>query len=254
MLWNTSENKMINGLILALQFFTRIPIKRQIDFNNENIKNSIFFYPFVGGLIGGIAAIVYYPISKYSRDIAGLFALFTIILLTGGLHIDGLSDTFDGFLSNREKPRILEIMKDSRIGSFGVLSIVFLLLSKYVIMYSFITGLPIALVLSMANSRLVVGRIIAYKKVAREGGLGDLFHKSNPRNSILLSGIIYIGIVMFINIYYLIPLIVNFVFGEVFSHWSYKKIGGMTGDTYGAIIEMGETISLLCYWGIMQWI
>lgn len=254
MLWNTSEDKMMKGLILALQFFTRLPINKEIDFNHENIRNSLFFYPFVGGLIGGIAAIVYYPISKYSTNIASLFALFVVVFLTGGLHIDGLSDTFDGFLSNREKERVLEIMKDSRIGAFGVLSIVILLLSKYVIMSSFDTGLPLALVLSMANSRIVLGRIISYKKVAREGGLGDLFHKSNPASRILLSGSIYIIILILIDVYYLIPLIANFIFGELFAKWSYKKIGGMTGDTYGALIEMGETLSLLCYWGIMLWI
>lgn len=145
-------------------------------------------------------------------------------------------------------------MKDSRIGAFGVLSIVILLLSKYVIMSSFDTGLPLALVLSMANSRIVLGRIISYKKVAREGGLGDLFHKSNPASRILLSGSIYIIILILIDVYYLIPLIANFIFGELFAKWSYIKIGGMTGDTYGALIEMGETLSLLCYWGIMLWI
>ena len=254
MLWNTSEDKMINGLVLALQFFTRLPINKEIDFNHDNIRNSLFFYPFVGGLIGGIAACIYYPISKYSTNMASLFALFALVFLTGGLHIDGLSDTFDGFLSNREKERVLEIMKDSRIGAFGVLSIVFLLLSKYVIMSSFRTGLPLALVLSMANSRIVLGRIITYKQVARQGGLGDLFHKSNPSSRIILSSIIYVAILVFLDIYYLIPLIINFIFGEIFSSWSYKKIGGMTGDTYGAIIEMGEVISLLSYWGIMLWI
>jgi len=253
-LWHTGENKMIDGLILALQFFTRIPIKKAVDFNDKNIRNSIFFYPFVGALIGAIAGLIYYPIAKYSVDIATLGALLIMVILTGGLHIDGLSDTFDGFLSNRDRERVMEIMKDSRIGAFGVLSIVILLLFKFVIISSFKGNLPIALVLSLANSRLVVSRIISYKKVARKGGLGEMFHKSNPGKFILVSGAIYIAILLFLNSYYIIPLIATFIVGELFCGWSYKKIGGMTGDTYGAIIEIGDVVSLLCYWGIMIWI
>lgn len=245
---------MINGLILSLQFLTRLPIKVSVDFNEKNIRNSIFFYPYIGALIGAIAGLIYLPISKYSNNIASLFALFLLIFLTGGLHIDGLSDTFDGFLSNRDKEKTMEIMKDSRIGAFGVLSIVILLLSKFIIIASFESNLPLVLCLSLANSRLVVSRIITYKKVAREGGLGDLFHKSKPGKLIIISGLIYIALILLLNIYYLIPLLLTFIMGEFFSKWSYKKIGGMTGDIYGAIIEIGDTLSLLAFWGIMLWI
>ena len=254
MLWYTCENKMINGLILALQFLTRVPIKVSVDFNEKNIRNSIFFYPFLGALIGAIAGLIYLPISKYNNNIASLCALLILIFLTGGLHIDGLSDTFDGFLSNRDKYKTLEIMKDSRIGAFGVLSIVLLLLSKIIIISSFESNLPLALCLSLANSRLVVSRIISYKKVAREGGLGDLLHNSKPGKLIIISGLIYIALIMIINVYYILPLLFTFIMGELFSKWSYKKIDGMTGDTYGAIIEIGDTISLLTFWGIMLWI
>ena len=255
MLWYTCEDKMINGLILSLQFLTRVPIKISVDFNEKNIRNSIFFYPYIGALIGAIAGLIYLPISKYSNNIASLFALIILIFLTGGLHIDGLSDTFDGFLSNRDKEKTMEIMKDSRIGAFGVLSIVILLLSKFVIISSFEANLPLVLCLSLANSRLVVSRIISYKKVAREGGLGELFHNSKPGKLIIISGLIYIILIlMFLNILVLIPLILTFIMGELFSKWAFKKIGGMTGDIYGAIIEIGDTLSLLAFWGIMLWI
>lgn len=245
---------MINGFILALQFLTRVPIKVSADFNEKNIRNSIFFYPYIGALIGAIAGLIYLPISKYSNNIASLFALIILIFLTGGLHIDGLSDTFDGFLSNRDKEKTMEIMKDSRIGAFGVLSIVILLLSKFVIISSFEANLPLVLCLSLANSRLVVSRIISYKKVAREGGLGDLFHNCKPGKLIIISGLIYIVLILIINVYYIIPLLLTFFMGELFSKWSFKKIGGMTGDIYGAIIEIGDTLSLLAFWGIMLWI
>lgn len=254
MLWITGEDKMIDGLILSFQFFTRIPINKAVDFNERNMRYSLFFYPYIGALMGSIAAAVYFPLSKGNINIASLVSIFVLLFLTGGLHIDGLSDTFDGFLSSRDRERTLEIMKDSRVGTFGVLSIIFLILSKFVIISSFEKGLPLALILSMVNSRLGASYIIANKKVARKGGLGDMFHKSNPGKLILLNTTIYLIILLLINYYYIVPLVITFLFNEYFSRWSYKKIGGMTGDTYGAIIEISEVISLFSFWGIMLWI
>lgn len=245
---------MIDGLILAFQFFTRLPFKKNIDFNEKNIRTSIIFYPLVGAVIGLLAALIYYPLSYVNKNIASLGALFILILVTGGLHLDGLSDTFDGFLSNRDKERVLEIMKDSRIGAFGVISIIMLVLSKYVIISSFDSGFELAVILSLANSRLVVSRIISSKRVAREGGLGSLFHQSNPGKNIIFSIVFYLVILLFINHYFIIPLIINFIVAELFCNWSYKKIDGMTGDTYGAIIEVGDTVSLLIFWGLIEWI
>ena len=103
---------MIDGLILAFQFFSRIPINKEVDFNEGNIKYCIFFYPLIGGIIGVLSSLMYYILLKSNLNIASLAAVFMMIYLTGGIHIDGLSDTFDGFLSSRDRERSLEIMKD----------------------------------------------------------------------------------------------------------------------------------------------
>lgn len=245
---------MIDGLILAFQFFSRIPINKEVDFNEGNIKYCIFFYPLIGGIIGVLSSLMYYILLKSNLNIASLAAVFMMIYLTGGIHIDGLSDTFDGFLSSRDRERSLEIMKDSRVGTFGAISIIMILLSKYVIISSFSDSLPLALILSMVNSRIVLIRIISTKKTARPGGLGDMFNKSNPGRLILYCWTLYITILLILNISYIIPLIITFIFGELFSKWSYKKIGGMTGDTYGAIVEIGESLSLMAYLGVLAWI
>ncbi len=253
MLWHTGENQMIKGLILSLQFFSRIPINIKVDFKDKNIKYSVFFLPLVGAIIGGLGGLVYYLISPYNKLIASFLALLTTIVATGGLHLDGISDTCDGFFSNRDKEKTLEIMRDSRIGAFGVISLVLLILFKFILIMS-IENLPLFLILSFANSRLVVSYIISYKKVARNNGLGSLFHKSNPKKFMLISGIIYIAILILLDIRYLIPLLITFLGAEYISHISYKKIDGLTGDVYGAIIELGEAISLLSFWGVMIWI
>ena len=253
MLWHTSENQMIKGLILSIQFFSRIPINMNVDFNDKNIRYSIFYLPVVGAIIGGLGGLIYYSISPFNKLIASFLTLLVTIILTGGLHIDGLSDTFDGFLSNKDKERTLEIMKDSRIGAFGVLSIVLLILSKFILIMS-IENLPLVLILSFANSRLVVSYIISYKKAARPNGLGNLFHKSNPKKLMLISGIIYLAVLILLDIRYVIPLIGTFAAAEYISYISYKKIDGLTGDVYGAIIELGDIISLLSFWSVMTWI
>ena len=133
MLWNSGEDKMIKGLILSLQFFTRIPINISVDFNQKNIRYSIFFMPLAGAITGGLGGLIYYLLVPYNKLVASFLALLVTIILTGGLHIDGLSDTFDGFMACKDKEETMKIMKDSRIGVFGVLSIILLLIFKFIL-------------------------------------------------------------------------------------------------------------------------
>ncbi|NLZ50017.1 MAG: adenosylcobinamide-GDP ribazoletransferase [Clostridiales bacterium] len=244
---------MIKGLILAIQFFTRIPINITVDFNEKNIRYSIFFMPLVGTIIGGFGGIVYYLIAPHNKLMASFLTLLITIILTGGLHIDGLADTFDGFLANKDRKKTMEIMKDSRIGTFGVLSIVLHLMFLYILIIS-IDNVPLAMILSFTNSRLIASIIISNKKSAQVNGLGALFHKSNPKKLIILSTIIYLIFLVSINKKYLIPLVINYILAEIISNISYKKIDGLTGDVYGTIIELGVLISLFSFWGVGEWI
>lgn len=254
MLWHTGENQMINGLILSLQFLTRIPINKNIDFNHENIRRSTYFFPYIGALLGALVALSYYAVLPFNKDIASYISVIIIIILTGGLHLDGLSDTADGFYSARDKEKMLVIMKDSRIGAFGVISLILIILFKYIIISNLTDNVGLALILSLANSRLVVLIQMAYKKTARPGGLGELFHKSNPKKYIIFSIIQYVIIISIINIKFLIPLIGTIILGEIITKITYKKIDGFTGDVYGATIELCEALSLLLFMGVFQWI
>ena len=143
---------MIQGLILSIQFFTRIPINITVDFKEKNIRYCIFFMPLVGAMIGGLGGLTYYLIAPYNKLIASFITLLITIILTGGLHIDGLADTFDGFLANKDREKTLEIMKDSRIGAFGVLSIVLHVLFMFILIMT-IEKAALAMILSFSNSR-----------------------------------------------------------------------------------------------------
>mgnify|MGYP000879194925 CR=1 FL=1 len=254
MLWHTGENKMIDGLVLAIQFLTRLPVKKQVDFNDRNLSKSIFFFPLIGIIIGGIGGLTYYIFSYLNKDIGSFFAVLSMIIATGGLHLDGLSDTADGFYSYRDKERVLEIMKDSRIGAFGVIAIILDILLKYIILSNLKGNIPLILALSYGNSRLVISYIMSTKKVSRKNGLGDMFHKSNPQRYALLGGIAYVLILVLLDPKYLIPLLLSFIVGEIITIISYKKIDGFTGDVYGATIELGEIVSLIAFMEVIKWI
>lgn len=245
---------MIKAFILSLQFLTRIPINIPVDFNRENLRRSTFFFPLVGVILGGLSGTIYYLFSFINSELASLMTLISMIVLTGGLHLDGLADTLDGFMSNTDRERTMEIMKDSRVGAFGVIGLILNLLAKYVLISNIQTNVPIVLILSLGNSRLVLGHKMAYKKIARPGGLGDLFNSSNPKKYVLTSGIIYIAILALINPIYLLALLATIIMGEIISFITYRKIGGFTGDVFGTTVEVGEIMSLIIFMGVIKWI
>lgn len=247
---------MIKSLILMLQFFTRLPIPLQIDMDKRTISRGILFFPLVGMLTGLISWVAYFILGFISTDAAALGAVFGAVVVTGGLHIDGLSDTCDGFFSARSRERILEIMKDSRVGSFGVIAIVLDLLSRYVLVGS----LPqrealLALVLISGASRLGAAYLITFGKTARPGGLGEMFSSSSNRVYFIISAVLYTALGAFLGGYvFLITLGVMMGFCLVVMGYSYKIIGGLTGDVYGAYIELSEIIGLVALMGALSWI
>ncbi len=245
---------MINGLVLAYEFFSRLPIKKNVDFTKENISYSIFFMPLVGLTIGCISAVVFILTAQFDKLVASFLTVATMVILTGGLHIDGLSDTFDGFLSNRDREKTLEIMKDSRIGTFGTIAIIFVILGKILLVYKITENATAALIFSLGNARLATSINIAHKKCAKNEGLGFLFYNSKPLKKVVASSILYALFISIVNVYNIIPLVVTILFDLAFAKWADRKIGGITGDINGATIELGEMISLLSYWGISQWI
>lgn len=254
MLWHASENKMIKGLTLAIQFLSRIPINIAVDFNEENLRKSTFFYPITGMIIGGIAGFFYYVFSYINKDIASFIAVLSIIITTGGLHLDGIGDTFDGFYSARDRERILEIMKDSRAGTYGVVAIILDILFKYILISNIEGNIPLYLAFSCANARFMSVLLMSFAKIARPGGLGDMLASSNPRKYAIAGGILYGIIVFLVNPMFLIPLGVSMVWALLVTLKTYKTIGGFTGDVYGATIETTEIVSLIAFAGVLKWI
>jgi adenosylcobinamide-GDP ribazoletransferase len=246
---------MLKSLILSFQFLTRLPININVDYNEKNICKSQLFYPFVGMVIGIISGGIYFAFSYINKDIASIFAVLSLILVTGGLHMDGLSDTCDGFFSAREREKILLIMKDSRVGSFGVIALILDILLKYILISNLNKNVLVILMLSCANSRLMILMLISYGKPARKDGMAVTEMKANKRKYSIICLITYAVFITFaFSPYYLIPLLVSFLASLLLAGKSYKIIGGLTGDVYGACNEICEIVSIAAFLVVLKWI
>jgi len=218
---------MIRGLIFALQFLTRLPIPFDIKLDRDVISKSTIFFPYVGIFISLIAFIIYWLFLKFDRFIAAFLSVFSIIFVTGGLHIDGLADTCDGFFSNRPKERILEIMKDSRIGTFGVLAIIFDIFLKYLLVLKLPTNMVLtAFMVSLGLGRLEMSLLFTFGRSAKNGGLGNLFTENNTQLYWLIAFFSF-SILCYIMLGWYYFVVLGFVTFTAFLIMlvSYKKIG-----------------------------
>lgn len=238
--------------ILTLQFLTRITVAKDLPYD-QDFKKGIIYFPLVGLVLGLILAIAYkgliylFPPIITSSLIIGLY-----VALTGGLHLDGLGDTFDGFYSSRTRERMLEIMKDSRLGTNGVIVIIFSLFLK---IYG-LTALPqekaaLALVLMPVLGRLALVYGSFQSKYAREEGLGNIYIDKVTGLEVL-SATVIASIIALLDWSSLAFIPVLWIFSVLFKVHSKKVIDGMTGDTLGALCELTEVLYVLFLLGLVS--
>jgi len=221
----------MKGIILMFNFFTRIPI--YIEYNEKDFSKGMYFLPLIGLIIGFFMYICsYIPVEK---PIYVLFSWILYIWITGGLHLDGLADSFDGIFSNRNKEEILRIMKDSRIGTFGVIGLIIIILTNlifsYYINYMYILIIPII----GRSSALLSASISTY---AKNTGMGYTFIIHSNLKKFFISLLLISPVLLLFNIYVLLPTIITYIFVIYLTKKLSKKIGGMTGDTIGLVIEL----------------
>ena len=244
--------------ISILQFMTRIPINIDTGFDEEFHK-TITYFPLVG-LVLGVLIYIIGLVSGIFFDsfITSIIVTLALVILTGGLHIDGLGDTFDAIYSYRDKERMLEIMKDSRLGTNSLLAIMFLILLKIGFIYSIINNNLLWTIIFMPVVARLGVIVLMYKTVTpRENGMGNLFI-GKASTSMFTIAILY-TIILIIGISKLIflastfeammlisTIIILFIFNNLFKKHIYIKIDGVTGDILGCTIELGELIYLFC--------
>jgi adenosylcobinamide-GDP ribazoletransferase len=241
----------MKNFILMLQFFTRLPINIAIEVKEEDFPKGIIYFPLVGLVIGLINALAYYLLSLiFSYLLSIIFMIFVNILITGALHLDGLADTCDGIFSARKKERMLEIMKDSRLGTNGAVAIFFDLSLRIAIMTSISKEyIVLAVILSNIISRTMLVLLCYISKYARpEGGLGNLFIGKISKGNLIISFIFgSIMSILLVNYKGIFLIALASIFIVMFSRYISSKIGGITGDILGAANELVELLVLISF-------
>ncbi len=202
------------------------------------------YYPLVGLLLGLLLAGVEIGLGRWlSINLTAALALALWVGLTGMLHLDGFMDSCDGLLPPREPARRLEIMKDSRVGAFGVVGVVLLLLLKFNGLAALLGQgqgalLPVILVLA----RWAITWVMVRYPLARREGLGVMFVAGLSWPQLLLASAVAVGAAVFwLGLAGLALLAVAWLTATLIAQLAVARIGGLTGDVYGAICEVAET-------------
>jgi adenosylcobinamide-GDP ribazoletransferase len=239
----------MNSLFLAIQFLTIFPIPVKIDYQNNEFSSSLRWFFLVGLLIGSFQWFIAWAGLRYHCPVDLLAPMILIVglITTGGLHLDGMADTADGFGAGTDRDSILRIMKDERIGVYGIAAIVITLYVK-IIAISYVlkarqTGL---LLLSPMLCRALLSVTCTLLPYARSEGTGKAFAEGNffkhAFPSILTSVVILFLLFRVPGMY--VFAIVCLV-ALLFCIYCYGKIKGFTGDTLGAQCEITEITMLL---------
>lgn len=252
------------AFLAAIQFLTRIPVPIRIDYGASLLARSTVFFPLAGLGIGLLLILsAWLMLFLLPHYVVAVLLVVCWVALTGALHLDGLIDTADGMLSHRSRLEQLEIMKDSRIGAMGAVVAILYLLLKIVLVYACFRELPAnwswaLLVVIPVFSRCVMVLAIVFWPYARaEHSLGRWFAEAGLPHAVLAfvltviiallsTAIVFGSDSWFVPAVYVIVMLgFAIVFGMLVCGYVTRKLGGMTGDTFGALNELTEVALLL---------
>lgn len=243
------------NLLLFVQFFTRIPVNLNLPCEKENFRKGSIFLPIVGLIIGAIQWIIYKLLIKVlPLNPTVVIVLLIGVLLTGALHVDGLGDTCDGFFAFKGSDKIIEIMKDSRIGTYACIATIFDFLFKYTLLVAIVPKFSIGIIVVPMISRFTTVFLAFMGKTAKNTGSGNLFIGNIGKIQLVITSIISIGILILIMkpIYVIRLLISGLILSLILNQFCKTKIGGITGDILGANNELVEILTLILIAAIMR--
>ncbi|MFE8702986.1 adenosylcobinamide-GDP ribazoletransferase [Cytobacillus sp. FJAT-54145] len=252
----------LKGLVINLQFFTMIPIHREMPMDHLHLRAAVRTFPILGLLQGVLYAGLLYLLIEWTSfsPLASSFMLWLfMIVLTGAIHLDGWMDSSDAFFSYRDKEKRLEIMKDPRVGAFGVISIIILLSCRFLFIYEItvsITNLSYLLIgIIPLLSKGIMGAVLVTVKSAKDEGLALLFQKAADSNVLFIYPVYFLlilGLISLVSmealILTLLLLVVSFACYFFSRRKSVKWFGGITGDVVGATVEGTELVLWMTVW------
>ena len=246
---------MIRPLLTAIQFLTVIPFPKSFTGGEKELEKCMPFFPVVGLLIGIIIAAFDHVVGLIFPPLpASVMTVIAMTAISGGLHMDGLADTADGFFSARPRERVLEIMRDSRTGVMGVLAVVFVIVLKVSVLISLFPPLRpgIIVLMPLAGRCSFVVMMTALPYVRREGGLATAFGAGKSWLNVLWASAFLLAAGWLAG--HWMGLAASFsalLMAAMFSVYCFRKIGGYTGDTLGAGCEITEIIPAIAALALM---
>lgn len=237
----------LRPFFVALQFLTRLPVRLKAPPSAAEVGRSLLMYPAVGLLIGAVLFATDYALREVPDFVRAALLLATWVTLTGALHLDGLSDTADAFVGGRgDRQRTLAIMKDPYCGPMGATAIVLVLLMKFAALVSATSADPTALLLAPLLARTAVVVLFATTDYVRPDGLGRLLGYGQTRTRLLAvcAGTVIATLLFTDATGWRATASTLLVFGVL--RWRMQvRLGGTTGDTAGAMIELIEVAVLV---------
>jgi adenosylcobinamide-GDP ribazoletransferase len=231
---------MLKSFVLMLGFFTRIPVP-QIEYTEERYVKGIPLLPFVGAVSGGLLLCVFQLSRWLPMPVVSLFLFLVYLLITGGLHLDGLGDSCDALFSGRDPERMLEIMKDSRSGSFGVLGLIFAS-AAYLVLLNYAPWQ--AVLLFPVVGKVTPALASSWSPYIRAQGMAELFCQNATKGVLAFDALLCIAAGFLLGIPFGIAAIIA-LFACVALVLRVKHIlGGITGDILGLACEVTQLVFL----------
>ena len=235
-------------LLLSFMFLTVLPVRVKPPLTGKDYTLSLIFFPitglFIGALLSGLNILLLYCFKGVLID--AILVLF-LTLVTGALHMDGLSDTFDGMMSGKKREEALNIMKDSHIGAMGVISIIFAILLTVLLFNSIPAHLKTACLLTIPMiSRWNMVFVISLFSYARSEGKAKPFFDGRKGGVLFISSLVtFVLSYLIFGIPAIALIIISGCVSYLFSMAVAGKLGGITGDTIGAVNEISKITMLI---------
>ena len=246
----------MKGLLLALQFLSIVPVRVRGEVQDADLLRSVPYYPLVGALAGGLMVLTHIACSLVlPSEISAVMSVLVLVIFTGALHLDGLSDTFDAMASKSGLEQRLEIMRDGSAGPVGMVALVFVLGLKVLAIDALWEqdGLYYTLFMAPVFGRWVMSAGMLVGKPSRAEGLGRIFigRLGTARFAVATALLLLFaygaaevtGADMFM--FSVLGLVILFLLAAGLSWLFSRRFGGQSGDTLGASGELAEAVFLI---------
>ncbi len=246
-------------LITALMFFTRLPLWLWFSVPSENFQRVIYYWPFAGWLTASVMSLTLLVTSAFlPLSVAIVLTIMSRVILTGALHEDGLGDFLDGFGGGYSKEKILAIMKDSHVGTYAILGLIFYFLLSYNIMLNVDTESLIILMLitdpfcKMVSSFITVR--LPYARTIESSKIQAIYSQPNIKETVMslfFGTLPLLVLIRFLpSFWYIFAIITPIILFFILTQWMKHKIQGYTGDCAGALFLMLEISMMLTFLAI----